>query len=512
MLQIIILILSILAGYLIYWRLGSRRQREAKELASQILENGQKEAADFYQKILDTLSLELDYQRKACAQRIEELKEGNASLESKLSLQSKDLDCYEHKIRNIEHNIKNKEVELEKIRTSNLELLEQLEELQHKVHETLLQKSGYQKDEVQERFLQDFTETIQNESRIAGELHLSYVAAHADRIARRILSAAIHRCHFGHWFETYSSNVAVLASLSETFLREDFLQVLREALDAPDLSLEYEKNSSSLCIIAADGGKREIARHSLERLAEIKEWSLSDVPKIVAESKTQVEADILQVAKKACSMIGIEVCDEICAYLGRLKYRTSFGQNVLWHSLEVAYLAKLIASELGFDPYMACRAGLLHDIGKAIDHEKEGGHPELGGEILAPFAEAPEILEGVMEHHEDVQSETPYATIINASDAISASRPGARRETFEKYIHRLEKLESIAFGISGIETAFAISAGREIRVIVNPEKISDADAQNVARTILDAIEKELHYPGKIKITIIREMKVIAFAQ
>lgn len=278
------------------------------------------------------------------------------------------------------------------------------------------------------------------------------------------------------------------------------------------VELQYEEAYNSFSIITGDGCSRETCKRVIEYLISTENFTLSHLKDIIEEIMQKLQKEIQEAGKETCNILEVDLPDEICALLGRLKYRTSFGQNVLWHSIEVAFLSSLIAEELGLDAKKAKKSGLLHDIGKALDHEQEGGHPEIGGEILEHFTDEPEVIEGVIGHHEDVQMHTPYATIINTADAISASRPGARRETFEKYIKRLEKLESIAYGVSGIENAFAISAGREIRVMVNPEKISDVEAEKVAAKIATSIEEELHYPGKIKITLIREMKVVEYAK
>ncbi|NUM35515.1 MAG: DUF3552 domain-containing protein [Candidatus Brocadiae bacterium] len=513
MVNITLLILSVILGYAIYWQLGAKRFQEAKDMANQIQEKGKKDALGFEEKILASIANEIEYTKKASLQRIAELRESNIALDKKLDVQSKDLECYEYKIHNISQSIKHKEIELENRRRSNIDCMEKLREIQGKVHETLLQISGYTQEKIQEKFFSEFEETLQKEARRVYDCYLENIITNADRIAKRILATTIHRCHFSHWFDSYSSTLAIQDSpCIEWFLSENFLNFLKKELDCHDLVLDYEAESSILIIITPDGCKREICKDFLEKLLYLQNKNREDLEKILQQSKNKIEQLLLKEAQNICELVKIEVCEDIAKFLGRLKYRTSFGQNVLWHSVEVAHLAKFIASELGFDPYMASRSGLLHDIGKAIDHEKEGGHPEIGGEILQHFDEAPEILEGVVEHHEDIQIETPYATIINTADAISASRPGARRETFEKYIHRLEKLESIAYSIPGIETAFAISAGREIRVILDPEKVSDQEVKNVASIISNMIEKDLHYPGKIKITVIREMKVIEYAQ
>jgi len=259
--------------------------------------------------------------------------------------------------------------------------------------------------------------------------------------------------------------------------------------------------------------RREVARLSMERLIQDGRIHPSRIEELVSQTKKDINAKVLQIGKDAAVEANVRgLNNRILSLLGALYYRTSYGQNVLRHSIEVAYLTQVMADELNLDGLIARRAGLLHDIGKAIDHEVEGGHPQIGANFLKRFNESDVVLNAVAGHHGDVEANNPYTPLIAAADAISASRPGARRETLERYIKRLEKLEEIATGFGGVENAYAIQAGREIRVIVNAEKISDDAAMKVARDIAKRIEEEMTYPGEIQVTLLREVRCIEYAK
>jgi ribonuclease Y len=264
---------------------------------------------------------------------------------------------------------------------------------------------------------------------------------------------------------------------------------------------------------AFDTVRREIARLSLEKLIVDGRIHPGRIEEIVEKTKKEMEDKIREEGERAAFEAGINgLHPELIKLLGRLKYRTSFGQNALQHSKEVSFLLGVMASELGLDFKLGRRIGLLHDIGKAVDHQIEGTHAKLGAELAKKYNESAEVVAAIEAHHEETQPQSLYAVLAVAADAISAARPGARRETLETYIKRLEKLESIANLFKGVEKSFAIQAGREIRVIVQPEKISDSDAINLARDIRKKIEEGMEYPGQIKVTVIRETRAIEYAK
>ncbi len=262
-----------------------------------------------------------------------------------------------------------------------------------------------------------------------------------------------------------------------------------------------------------DAVRREVARLAMERLIQDGRIHPSRIEEIVAQVKKEINQKLLQLGKDAAVETNIRgLSNRVLSLIGALNYRTSYGQNVLRHSIEVAYLAQVMADELGLDGTIARRAGLLHDIGKSIDHEMEGSHPAIGANFLKRFNESSVILNAVAGHHGDIPPDNPYTPLVAAADAISASRPGARRETLERYIKRLEKLEEIASGFKGVENAYAIQAGREIRVIVNAEKVDDEAAMKVARDIAKKVEDEMTYPGEIQVTLLREVRCVEYAR
>ena len=259
--------------------------------------------------------------------------------------------------------------------------------------------------------------------------------------------------------------------------------------------------------------RREVARLSMERLIQDGRIHPSRIEELVAQTKKDINAKVLQIGKAAAVETDIHgLSNRVLSLIGALNYRTSYGQNVLRHSVEVAFLSQAMAEELGLDGAIARRAGLLHDIGKSIDHEIEGGHPEIGANFLKRFNESPIILNAVEGHHGDIQPDNPYTPLVAAADAVSASRPGARRETLERYIKRLEQLEDIATSFKSVENAYAIQAGREIRVIVEADKIDDDAAMKMARDIANKVENEMTYPGEIQVTLLREVRCIEYAK
>jgi ribonuclease Y len=251
----------------------------------------------------------------------------------------------------------------------------------------------------------------------------------------------------------------------------------------------------------------------MERLIQDGRIHPSRIEELVAQTKKDVNHKLLQLGKDAAVETNVRgLNNKVLSLIGALSYRTSYGQNVLRHSVEVAFLSQVMAEELGLDGTIARRAGLLHDIGKAIDHDVEGSHPVIGANYLKRFNESPIVLNAVLGHHGDIPADNPYTPLIAASDAVSASRPGARRETLERYIKRLEKLEEIAGGFKGVENAYAIQAGREIRVIVNAEQVDDEAAMKVARDIAKKVEDEMTYPGEIQVTLLREVRCVEYAK
>ena len=406
-----------------------------------------------------------------------------------------------------------KRQELEKT-TEELEVRrEEIEAIRTQQETELERISGLSKNEAKEILIAKLRDDLTHETAIAIREFEGKLEDEKDRISRRILSTAIGKA---------SADYVADATVSVVNLPNDEMKgriIGREgrnirAIEAlTGVDIIIDDTPEAVVLSSFDGVKREIARLAIEKLITDGRIHPGKIEEVVNKAKKDIEKEIVDAGEEALIELGIPAMHpEIIKTLGRLKFRTSYGQNVLTHSIEVAKLAANLAAEIGADTELAKRAGLLHDVGKVLDSDIEASHAIIGGEFLKKFGEKPEVLNAVMAHHNEVEFETVEAIIVQAADAVSASRPGARRETLTAYLKRLESLEEIANSFQGVESSFAIQAGRELRIIVNPEAMTDDEATKMARDVAKKIEDSMQYPGQIKVTIVRETRAIEFAK
>lgn len=453
-----------------------------------------------------------------------EAKEQSQNLKSEIDKEIKER---RSEIQRQEHRNQQKEEALEK-KSDNLEKkneqlngkIKEVEQLKEQINDTLKEQthileklSGLSASEAKEYLLKNMESELKHESAMLIKEAENNVKEESEKRAQNILSAAVQRCAADHVAETTISVVNLPSDDMKGRIIGREGRNIRTLETLTGIDLIIDDTPEAVVISGFDPIRREVARVALEKLISDGRIHPARIEETVERAKRDVENTIKEEGEKATFDAGVHgISPEIIKLLGRLKFRTSYGQNVLKHSVEVAQIAGLIASELGVDTTMAKRAGLLHDIGKAVDHEVEGTHIEIGVDILRKNKENPDIIHAVHAHHGDVEATSALAFIIQAADTISAARPGARRENIETYIKRLEKLEEIANSFNGVESSYAIQAGREIRIMVKPDQVSDDDVIIMARDIVKRIEGELEYPGQIKVNVIRETRAIDYAK
>ena len=390
---------------------------------------------------------------------------------------------------------------------------ENIQQLYAKRREELERISNLTTEEAKEILLGEVRKEVSHDAALLIKEIESKAKEEADKKSREIITTAIQRCAADHVSE---STVHVVALPNDEMKgriigREGRNIRTLETLTGVDLIID--DTPEAVILSSFDPIRREVARIALEKLIVDGRIHPARIEEMVERAKKDVENDIKEEGDQATLETGVHgLHPEIIRLLGRLKYRTSYGQNVLKHSIEVAYLASVMASELGLDVNLAKRAGLLHDIGKAIDQEQEGPHALIGGDFAKKYHESPLVVNAIAAHHGDVEMMSLEAVLVQAADAISAARPGARRETLEAYIKRLEKLEEIANSYEGVDKSYAIQAGREIRIMVKPEQLDDAGSIELARDLAKSVEEQLEYPGQIKINVIREIRAVDFAK
>jgi len=491
-----------MATFLFRRMMINRQLRVAQRKAAKVIAEANLE----HKNTLDEAKKEAD-KMKAGVEA--EYKERRAELQRQENRVSQKLETLEHKIEGVEQrerHLTNKEKEMESIRSG-------LEEVRDKQLKQLELISGMSTDEAKQTLLDAVESELQEEtSRRLREWEIK-LKEESDKKSQEILAMAIQRSASEVVSETTVATVPLPSDEMKGRLIGREGRNIRALEQATGVDLIVDDTPEAVTISSFDPVRREIARLALSKLILDGRIHPARIEEVVNKTKEEVDAAIFTAGEQAAYQVGVQALrPELIKLLGRLKYRTSYGQNVLNHSIETAHLAGMIAGELGANVALAKRAGLLHDIGKAVDREVEGSHAPIGAELVKQWDKSPEVVQGVAEHHFETDSTSIWGFIVAAADAISGARPGARRESLEHYLKRLKALEDISNSFKGVEKSYAIQAGREVRILVKPEEIDDLGAMRLARDIVKKIEDSLQYPGQIKVTVLRETRAVDYAK
>ena len=513
-LAIVLIVVAIVAGLAVGVYLGIQRRKqvaekaigsaeaEANRIVSEAIKSAEAKKKEFLLEGKDELHRLRNENEKEISDRRKEVQRQERRIQQKEETLDRKMDNLEKK----ENNYQRKQKEVE-------QKLQEVEQVKKSQFEMLERISGYTADQAKDYLLQQLDTELDHEKSVKILEYEEKLKEESDKRARNIISLAIQRL---------ASDQVSEATVSVVPLPNDDMKGriigregrnIRTIETLTGVDLIIDDTPEAITLSSFEPVRREIARVALEKLISDGRIHPARIEETVEKARREVEATIKAEGERTVVELGVNnLHPELVKLLGRLKYRTSYGQNVLRHSIEVAYISGMIASELGLNPTVAKRAGLLHDIGKALDHEMEGSHIQLGVEVARKYKESDAVIHAIHAHHGDVEAKTVVACIVQAADAISAARPGARRENIENYIKRLQQLEEVGKSFPGVDSCFAIQAGREIRVMVKPEQINDDKMAPLAREISKKIEQELEYPGQIKVNMIRESRVSDYAK
>ncbi len=489
------------------------RRDAAKSSAEKIRREAEKEAEHLLRDARVSAKGETIKMREECEAELKERRREQSNVERRLAqreeLLDRRADSMDAKLKNIEK----QEADIAQIRDRISAREQELNRNISKQIDELERISGYSREEAKSVLLEKLKNEVKNESGLLVREVLEEARERSEKEARRILTYAMQRYASDCTYERTTTTIPLPNDEMKGRIIGREGRNIRAIESATGVNILIDDTPEAVVISCFDPVRKEVARRLMEKLIGDGRIHPTRIEELVKKISKEQDEELFQIGEAAVLETGIPgVSPQIMKLLGRLKYRYSFSQNVLQHSLEAAYFMGIIAAELGLDEKKAKRIGLFHDLGKAIDHEVEGPHAQIGADVLRKYNEAKDVVHAVAAHHGEIEAESLYDILINICDTLSASRPGARSETTELYLKRLEQLEAIAHEFPGVESCFALQAGREIRVVVTPEKIGEGEAQMLAKDICGRIEKEMTYPGQIKVTIIRETRSVEYAK
>jgi len=501
------------AGYFLHRFVAEQRSRGAAKKAETLIADAQKRAQEITREATVQIKNELYEMRRDFENQTRDRKKELSALERRLIQKEENLEKKVDLLGKKEEETGKKERDVAAREKAVRKKDEQLDQVLNDQRKKLQELSGLTVADAKKMLFTQLEGEVKRESALQFKRLEDELREEADKKARRILSDAIQRCAVDHVVESTVSVVHLPNDEMKGRIIGREGRNIRALENATGIDVIIDDTPEAVILSGYDPIRREVARISLERLVSDGRIHPARIEEVVRKVEEEMAVSIREAGEQATLEVGVHgLHQEEIRLLGRLKYRTSFGQNQLQHSKEVAFLAGIMAAELGVNADQAKRAALLHDIGKGVDHEMEGAHAKIGADLAKKYGESPIIVNAIAAHHGEVEQSSVTAVLTQSADAVSAARPGARRETLETYIKRLEKLEHIADSFAGVEKAYAIQAGREIRIMVEPDKVTDAEAYQLARDITKKVESELEYPGQVKVTVIRETRAVEYAK